>query len=207
MVARPVPRVGRSTAFIPPWKFDGPKEEDMLLEVYPPRVSGVCCGTVFAAGFVTDVSSQSRQELLSITAFTSCESGPPGSDEGADAKGNEGSAKSPHDGLLLRGLGAFDSDALGHADDVDQASRGEKKAHQSNGHGDVHPEHTLLGILSVGQRPEQDKQQTKGARDQRGRVGAPCCNEAGYAEEDKQDAKDDSELRQDKTLRDLLIPL
>src|SRR5260370_33103965 len=192
---------------MPPWNCDGQKEEDMLLEVYAPRLSGACWVTGLAAGFVTGVSSQSRQELLSITAFTSCESGPPGSDEGADAKGNEGSAKSAHNGPLLRGLGALESDALGHADDVDQARRGEKKAHQSNGHGDVHPEHPLLRIVIVGQRPEQDKQQTKGARDQRGRVGAPCCNEAGYAEEDKQDAKDDSELRQDKTLRDLLIPL
>src|ERR1700736_1380669 len=153
VVARPVPREGRSTAFMPPWNCDGPKEEDMLLEVYAPCLSGACWVTGFAAGFVTDVSSQSRQELLSITAFTSCESGPPGSDEGADAKGNEGSAEGPHDGLLLRGLGAFDGDALGHADDVDQARRGEKKAEEPNGHGDVHPEHTLPGILGVGQRP------------------------------------------------------
>src|SRR5258708_3974905 len=56
-VARPVPREGRSADFMPPPKLDGPYEEDILLEVYA------------RAGFVTGVSSQIRQESLSMAIF------------------------------------------------------------------------------------------------------------------------------------------
>lgn len=146
---RPVPREGRSPAGMPPPNFDGPYEEDIGL--------GYASGSGCAAGRVEAVSSQIGQGSSITTSETSSDQTlTPSCDKGTDAEGDVEEAEQGHPGLLEDGNWMREDGAATQTNDVDIGGDSCEEPDKSNGDGNMHPEHALLGVFGVGLAAEED---------------------------------------------------
>ena len=85
-------------------------------------------------------------------------------------------------------------DAVREANAVDGSWNHQEKDQQSHGDGDMHPEHALLCVVSVGHNAEEDEEDANPGRNQRGGMCAAGGDEADDAEQNEQDAEADREL-------------
>ena len=79
-------------------------------------------------------------------------------------------------------------------DDVDIRPDGAQKEEQGYGDGDVHPEHPLLRVFSIGEAAKEDEEQASEAGDERSWVVAAGSHKSGDSDPDEKNAKSDGEF-------------
>ena len=84
--------------------------------------------------------------------------------------------------------------SAGNANGVDVGGDGSEETKESNGDGDMHPEHALLGVVGVGHNAEKDEEEAEDGRDERGGVGASGIDETEECQQNEGDAEGDGEF-------------
>jgi len=87
-----------------------------------------------------------------------------------------------------------EDDSPSEADGVDIGGDGSEEAEESDGDGDVHPEHALLWVVGVRHDAEEDEEEAEDGGDKRSGVGAAGIEEAEECQKNEGDAEGDGEF-------------
>lgn len=86
--------------------------------------------------------------------------------------------------------------SVAEADDVDVSRYGPEEKNESDGYGDVHPEHSLPAINRGGESAHNDEEDADGAGDESCGMGAAGIEEGQEGDDDKEDTECDGETGQ-----------